>query len=71
MSLPQVPHKDPTFLEPEEVDRLAAAIAAPYSTFVLVGAYAGLRHGEVAALRSRRVKPDDLIWTSRSGSTLG
>ncbi len=55
LSLPQVPHKDPTFLEPEEVERLAAAIAAPYRTFVLVGAYAGLRHGELAALRVKQV----------------
>ncbi len=55
LSLPQVPHQDPTFLEPEEVDRLADAIAAPYRTFVLVGAYAGLRHGELAALRARRI----------------
>ncbi|MEZ5246295.1 MAG: tyrosine-type recombinase/integrase [Acidimicrobiales bacterium] len=55
LSLPQVPHKEPTFLEPAEVERLADAIAAPYRTFVLVGAYAGLRNGELAALRAKRV----------------
>lgn len=55
LSLPQVPHKDPRFLEPAEVERLAATIAAPYRTFVLVGAYAGLRNGELAALRARRI----------------
>jgi integrase len=55
LSLPQIPHKEPTFLDPEEVDRLASAIAKPYGTFVLVGAYAGLRHGELAALRVERV----------------
>jgi len=55
LSLPQVPHKDPRFLEPEEVERLATAIAPPYRTFVLVGAYAGLRHGELAALRANSV----------------
>ena len=55
LSLPQVPHKEPTFLDPTEVERLADAIAAPYRTFVLVGAYAGLRNGELAALRARRV----------------
>lgn len=55
LSLPQVPHKEPAFLEPAEVERLANAIAAPYRTFVLVGAYAGLRNGELAALRAKRV----------------
>lgn len=55
LSLPQVPHKEPRFLDPTEVERLAAAIAAPYRTFVLVGAYAGLRNGELAALRAKRV----------------
>ena len=55
LSLPEVPHKDPRFLEPAEVERLAAAIAPPYRTFVLIGAYAGLRNGELAALRSKRV----------------
>ncbi len=125
LSLPQVPHKEPRFLEPSEVERLAAAIAAPYRTFVLVGAYAGLRNGELAALRAKRidfqastievvetrtlapdrtptfgppksragrrtvpvprfvmhelgddvlarsVKPDELVWTSPTGSPLG
>ncbi len=55
LALPQIPHKEPSFLDPEEVDRLASAIAEPYRTFVLVGAYAGLRHGELAALRVERV----------------
>lgn len=58
LSLPQVPHKEPRFLEPAEVERLAAAIAAPYRTFVLVAAYAGLRNGELAALRAKRVDVD-------------
>jgi integrase len=55
LALPQIPHKEPTFLNPAQVDRLASAIAAPYRTFVLVGAYAGLRHGELAALGVERV----------------
>lgn len=55
LSLPQVPHKEPRFLEPAEVERLATAIARPYRTFVLVGAYAGLRNGELAALRAKRI----------------
>jgi integrase len=55
LALPEVPHKEPRFLDPDEVERLARAIASPYRTFVLVGAYAGLRHGELAALRVERV----------------
>lgn len=55
LALPQVPHKDPTFLTPEEVRRVADAIDPRYATFVLVGAYAGLRHGELAALRAGRI----------------
>lgn len=46
---------DDRFLEPREVERLAQAIEPRYRTFVLVGAYAGLRHGELAALRAGRV----------------
>ena len=55
LSLPQVAHNEPRFLDPTEVERLADAIAAPYRTLVLVGAYAGLRNGELAALRATRV----------------
>ena len=55
LALPQPPHVEPRFLDPGEVERLAAAIAPPYRTFVLVGAYAGLRHGELAALLVERV----------------
>lgn len=55
LALPQAPHADPRFLDPDEVERLAAAIAPPYRTFVLVGAYAGLRHGELAALRVKQI----------------
>lgn len=57
LSLPQIPHKDPRFLQPAEVERLAAAIADPYRTFVLAGAYAGVRNGELAALRAKRIDP--------------
>jgi integrase len=55
LALPEVPHIEPRFLDPDEVERLAAAITSPYRTLVLVGAYAGLRHGELAALRVQRV----------------
>ena len=55
LSLPQVAHNEPRFLDPTEVERLADTIAAPYRTLVLVGAYAGRRNGELAALRATRV----------------
>jgi integrase len=55
LALPQIPHQEPRLLDPEEVERLAAAIVKPYRTLVLIGAYAGLRHGELAALRVKRV----------------
>lgn len=58
LALPQVPHKDPRFLAAEEVELVASTIDPRYRTFVLVGAYAGLRHGELAALRAGQVDPE-------------
>lgn len=55
LALPQTQPHEPRFLDAAEVERLASEIAAPYRTFVLVGAYAGLRHGELAALRTKRI----------------
>jgi len=55
LALPQVPHKQPRFLNPEEVERLADAIDPRFRSFVLVAAFAGLRHGELAALRAGHV----------------
>jgi integrase len=43
------------FLTPDEVATLAAAIDERYRAFVLVGAYCGLRLGELAGLRRHRV----------------
>jgi len=72
LALPQVPHKEPRFLDPSEVERLASAITVPYRTFVLIGAYAGLRHGELAALRVKRVDTTastiDVVETRTRGS---
>ncbi|MGZ6877075.1 MAG: tyrosine-type recombinase/integrase [Nocardioidaceae bacterium] len=45
---------DPRFLTADEVERLARA-AAPHTGLVLVMAFTGLRFGEVAGLRVRRV----------------
>jgi integrase len=43
------------FLTPGEIARLADAIRPPYRALVLVGAYGGLRIGELAGLRRERV----------------
>jgi integrase len=43
------------YLSREEVDGLAEVIAPEFRAFVLLGAYAGLRWGEMAGLRRRRV----------------
>jgi integrase len=42
-------------IEPDEVEALADAITPPFRAAVLVSAYAGLRAGEVAALREEDV----------------
>ena len=53
--LPKVEREEMRFLNPEEVDRLATAITPRYRALVLVGAYGGLRIGELAGLRRGRV----------------
>jgi integrase len=46
------------FIGPAEIRRLASAIDARYSALVLLGAYGGLRLGEMAGLRWGRVHLD-------------
>ena len=53
--LPRVEREEMRFLTPEEVERLASSIAPRYRALVLVGAYGGLRIGELAGLRRGRV----------------
>ena len=53
--LPTVEREEQRFLVPTEVATLAASIAPPYRTLVLVGAYGGLRIGELLGLRIGRV----------------
>jgi integrase len=53
--LPRIEREETRFLGPAEVARLADAIDPRYRALVLVGAYAGLRVGELAGLRRRRV----------------
>jgi integrase len=53
--LPKVEREEMRFLTPPEVATLADAIHGRYRALVLVGAYGGLRIGELAGLRRNRV----------------
>jgi integrase len=55
--LPKVEREEMRFLTPAEVATLADTIASRYRALVLVGAYGGLRIGELAGLRRSRVDP--------------
>ena len=53
--LPRIERGEIRFLTPAEVRVLASTIDPRYRSFVLVGAYAGLRFGELAGLRRSRI----------------
>jgi integrase len=53
--LPKIEREEMRFLTPVEIARLADAIRPRYRALVLVGAYGGLRIGELAGLRRSRV----------------
>jgi Phage integrase, N-terminal SAM-like domain len=53
--LPKIEREEMRFLTPPEIARLADAIRPSYRALVLVGAYGGLRIGELAGLRRSRV----------------
>jgi integrase len=53
--LPKVEREEMRFLTPAEIARLADVIDPRYRVLVLVAAYGGLRIGELAGLRRRRV----------------
>jgi len=53
--LPRVEHEEMRYLTPVQVAALADAIHPRYRALVLVGAYGGLRIGELAGLRRGRV----------------
>lgn len=55
VALPRIERTEQRFLTPSEVATLADAIDPRYRAFVLTGAYAGLRLGELAGLRWSRV----------------
>ncbi len=54
-SLPRVRRKEQLFLTAEQLDDLAQSIAEPYGTLIYLLGYGGLRWGEAAALRRRRI----------------
>jgi integrase len=53
--LPKIDRQEMRFLSPQEIARLAAAIRPDYRALILLGAYGGLRIGEMAGLRRGRV----------------
>ena len=53
--LPKVEREEMRFLGPDEIERLADAIDPRYRTLVLLGAYGGLRAGEMFGLRRARL----------------
>jgi integrase len=55
VSLPKIEREEMRFLTPVEIARLVDAIQPRYRALVLVGAYGGLRIGELAGLRRERV----------------
>ena len=56
--LPRIERREMRFLTPAEVARLADSIRPEYRALVLLGAYGGLRIGEMAGLRRGRVDLD-------------
>lgn len=54
-ALPRIVPQEMRFLAPTQIDDLAAAIASPYGDLIYLLAYGGLRWGEAAALRRRRI----------------
>lgn len=55
ISLPRPANNEQRFLSPEEVQRLAETIAAPFRALVLSAAYLGCRWGELVGLKRTRL----------------
>ncbi|MCP4307577.1 MAG: site-specific integrase [bacterium] len=53
--LPKIETKEMRFLTPPEIDHLAFEIDERYRAFVYLGAYGGLRPGELLGLRHKRI----------------
>jgi integrase len=58
VALPKVEHEEMRYLNPAEIACLAEVIRPGYQALVFVGAYGGLRIGELAGLRRSRVDLD-------------
>jgi integrase len=69
LDLPRVERQEMRFLTPSEVATLADTIGDEYRALVLLGAYGGLRLGEMLALRRNRV--DLLRGTVDIAETVG
>lgn len=65
---PAVPRSEMRFLTPAEIARPANSIDPRYRSFILLGAYAGLRMGEMSGLRVGRV--DATLGTVRVAEQL-
>lgn len=55
VKLPKVEQHEMQFLDPDEIATLTASMDQRYRALVLVGAYCGLRFGEIAGLKRNRV----------------
>jgi integrase len=55
IDVPRIEREEMRFLTPDQVATLADTIDDPYGPLVLVGAYCGLRLGELAGLRRGRI----------------
>lgn len=53
--LPKTQKREMLYLDPQQVEKLAQSISEPFGAMVYVLAYGGLRWGEAAALRRRRI----------------
>jgi integrase len=55
VKLPKLRQREQLFIEPGQVDEVAALVPDPFRALVYIFAYGGLRWGEAVALRRRRV----------------
>ena len=67
MKLPRLPQTEPRILSPTEIERLVTHFRPPQDLLVKLLAYAGLRIGEVFALRREDVDlAEGLIWVDEA-----
>jgi integrase len=61
VKLPRLQRRQPMFLAPEVVERIAAACPGPYDLLIRLLVGTGLRWGEAVALRRRSIDPTRLL----------